>query len=126
MKEPEDEFLEKAFQDYSSEYQLTPNFNKAVIRKISIGQDNLALIRKFLSIYVPVLIVFLIGGTAAIFFYGNTINQYILTILPMLKPWHLMLGIGFIYFHFIRSLLFLAFIYLKKQFNFAFRMPSFF
>ncbi len=126
MNERDDEFLRKAFQDYQPDDQLSPDFNQVVIQKIKIGQDNFVLIRKFLSIYIPALIVCSVAGTLAMFFYGNTMIAYILTILPMLKPWHLMVGIGFIYFHFVRSVLFLAFIYLKKQFNFAFRIPSFF
>ena len=123
MKEREDDFLREAFANYNSEYSLNADFNKKVIQKIDVQLQNSTLIRRFLSIYLPILILFMVGSTVLLFLYSSTFFTFLLNLIPMLRPWQILLVIGIIYFHFVRSILFLTFIYLKKQFNFVFRMP---
>ena len=120
MKEREDDFLKSVFDAYQPNESLGHEFNQNVFHQIAIREGNTELIRNFLKIFIPILIICMTLFATLLYFYGESIFSFLQEVVPMLRPWHFSLVIGIFYFHFARSLLFLAFIYLKKQFNFAF------
>ncbi|GEM_PF-3324920 len=119
MENRENEFLKNTFKQYEVKASLDADFNKSVLNKIELNTAKRAGLNKYLKIILPVLIILLVVSFILITSYGKQIFIYLNELIPTLKPWHAVVAIILTYFHFIRSLLILGFLYFKKQFNFV-------
>jgi len=120
MSDNENRFLQDAFKNYRPGQKPDDGFSEVVLRKISYQRENKALITRFLRIFIPIFFVCVLGMSCLLYFKGNVIFHYLSECMPDIKPWYIFVFIAFLYFHFVRSLLILAFLYLKKRINFAY------
>ena len=120
MSDRENKFLENAFKNFRSEQILNSEFNLQVLQRIQLKNENRALLIRFLKIFIPIYLVFISGLITLIIYKGESLYDWFINIIPSIKPWQLFIGGGLLYFHFLRSVLILAFLYLKKHFNFVF------
>lgn len=117
MEAREDKFLKKAFAGFDPEAEPAKDFNQYVIHKINARHNFGNQVLHSLRIVAPVLFVFLLAGILALVFKGDLLVQRGMAIIPSLRPWHIFMAFIMIYFHFVRSVLILAFLYFKNTFT---------
>lgn len=117
MEDREEQFLKDAFKNFDPELEISRDFNEYVFKKINT-QNSLGIqMLHYLRVLGPILFLSLLGGILFMIFQREWITSSVLQYLPSLKPWHIFMAIIIIYFHFVRSVLILAFLYLKNGFK---------
>ena len=117
MEDREEQFLKNAFKTFDPDLEISGDFNEHVFKKVNT-QNSLGIqMLHYLRVLGPILFVSLLGGILFMIFQREWITSSVLQYLPSLKPWHIFMAIIIIYFHFVRSVLILAFLYLKNGFK---------
>lgn len=115
----EEQFLKRAFEKFENSETLDENFNELILKRVTAKRSLSAFVLRYLKVFIPVLCLIFLGGILLFAFNANEIKSFVGDYLPMLKPWHIFVVFLLVYFHFIRSILILAFVYLRKRFTFA-------
>ena len=117
MEEREDQFLKKAFGNLEPEVELNKDFNRFVLRDIEARQNAGIQLIHYVRLVAPVLLLTIVSGVFILIFKGNTMAEKVMEYLPLLKPWHIFAAFIILYFHFVRSVLILVFLYFKNWFR---------
>lgn len=116
MEEREDQFLKKVFTYLETGVEMSPEFNNRVLGEVK-RKSNLGFqIIHYLRYVFPILFLAIVSGILILIFKGNVIADTVMEYLPMLRPWHIFMAFIILYFHFVRSILILAFLSFKNRY----------
>lgn len=110
----EDNWLKEAFRNFDPEVTPGENFNERVLQKLTVQPSRGMQVMHALRVAAPIMFIIALAGILIIVFRGDGLVRQVLHYLPFLKPWHIFMAFIIIYFHFVRSVLILAFLYLKN------------